>query len=54
MMNCPVCDGQVSLSEDVVQGELIECSECGTELEITSVEPLQLQEAPQEEEDWGE
>ncbi len=54
MMNCPVCDGQVSLPEDVVQGELIECSECGTELEITSVEPLQLQEAPQEEEDWGE
>jgi alpha-aminoadipate carrier protein LysW len=51
---CPVCAAAVALSEDTVQGELITCPECGVELEVISLEPPQLAEAPQEEEDWGE
>ena len=31
-----------------------QCPGCGAELEITSLEPLTLALAPQEEEDWGE
>jgi alpha-aminoadipate carrier protein LysW len=51
---CPVCAATVVLSEDTVQGELITCSDCGVELEVISLDPPQLAEAPQEEEDWGE
>jgi alpha-aminoadipate carrier protein LysW len=51
---CPVCAAEVDFPDDAVQGELISCPECGTELEITGIDPPQLAEAPQEEEDWGE
>ncbi len=53
-VECPICDAAVALSNDTIQGELIECSDCGTELEVTSLEPFAVQEAPQVEEDWGE
>ncbi len=51
---CPICDAEVSLADDTLQGELIECADCGTELEVVATEPAELQEAPQAEEDWGE
>ena len=54
MTECPVCGAGIQIPDDTVQGELIECSECGIELEVTGVDPFELSEAPQEEEDWGE
>lgn len=51
---CPVCGGEVSVAGDAVVGELMECSECGTELEVVSTDPVSVAEAPQEQEDWGE
>ncbi len=53
-VNCTVCDAEITMAEDTVQGELLECPECGTELEVVSITPFQIQEAPQTEEDWGE
>jgi alpha-aminoadipate carrier protein LysW len=54
MAECPVCGGAVQLEEDIVVGELLECPDCGSELEVLKVEPLTLGEAPETEEDWGE
>ncbi|MEE9432443.1 MAG: lysine biosynthesis protein LysW [Melioribacteraceae bacterium] len=54
MPECPVCGAEVELGKDTVQGELIECSDCGTELEVTKIDPFEVSEAPQEEEDWGQ
>lgn len=54
MAECPVCGAEVPVSHDVVEGELVSCPECATELEVTSTNPITLREAPQEEEDWGE
>lgn len=54
MAECPTCAAEVVVAGDVVKGELISCSECGTELEVKSLNPVVLGEAPQEEEDWGE
>jgi len=54
MANCPVCDADVEAPADAVEGELITCDECGCELEVTSVEPFEVSEAPEAEEDWGE
>ncbi len=51
---CPICDAGIQLGEDTIVGELLECPECGTELEVVALNPVQLAEAPQEEEDWGE
>lgn len=51
---CPVCGAEVELADDAVQGELITCPECGAELEVVNLDPAEVVEAPQEEEDWGE
>ena len=54
MAECPICGADISLEVGTVKGELIECPDCGTELEVISVNPFIVDEAPQEEEDWGE
>ena len=51
---CPVCGAELKLPANIVPGELIECGDCGTDLEIESVDPVLIAEAPAEEEDWGE
>ncbi|MFW9928824.1 MAG: lysine biosynthesis protein LysW [Candidatus Thorarchaeota archaeon] len=51
---CIVCGCILNLNNDVEIGELLECSDCGTELEVISIEPLSFEEAPMEGEDWGE
>jgi alpha-aminoadipate carrier protein LysW len=52
-VECPECFADVEL-EDVMQNEIVQCPECGTDLEVVSLEPLGLELAPEEEEDWGE
>ncbi len=54
MNECPVCGGEVELPADPIEGELLECAECGVELEVLALDPLALGEAPDAEEDWGE
>lgn len=40
---CPECDNPLDIDQDEVEeGETVTCDECGEELEIVSVEPLQL------------
>ena len=51
--NCPECDAEIEL-EDVVQGEIVVCPDCGVDLEVTKLNPITLDLAPMEEEDWGE
>jgi alpha-aminoadipate/glutamate carrier protein LysW len=50
---CPECEAELAL-EDVVEGEIVVCSDCGVDLEVMSLQPLALELAPMEEEDWGE
>ena len=54
MTECPVCGAEIEMEKDTVIGELMECPDCGTELEVVSLDPFKVDEAPQEEEDWGE
>ena len=51
---CPECAAEVTLDDNVVEGEILVCSECGAELEVVSLNPPRLDLAPEEEEDWGE
>ena len=40
MSECPVCGANISVADDVVKGELLECDDCGTELEVKNIDPL--------------
>ena len=51
--SCPECDAELILT-DVIQGEIVVCSDCGVDLEVVSLDPLTLEMAPMEQEDWGE
>ena len=54
MVECPECGAELQLPEDVELGEILVCADCGVELEVMGVDPVSLELAPEEEEDWGE
>ena len=40
---CPECDNPIVVDvDDVEEGETVQCDECGADLEIVSVDPLEL------------
>jgi len=51
---CPECAAEITLEAETEVGEIIVCSDCGVDLEITALEPAAVQLAPMEQEDWGE
>lgn len=51
---CLECGANIDLPEDAIVGELLVCAECDTEFEVTSLNPVAIEEAPEVEEDWGE
>ena len=54
MGECPVCAASVTIADDAMAGEVLVCEDCGAELEIIKLEPIELAEAPTAEEDWGQ
>lgn len=53
-VECPECCAEVALSQGTVLHEILPCSDCGAELEIVSLDPVEVDLAPEVEEDWGE
>ena len=52
MATCPECDAEIEIDEyDVDKGDLISCPECGTNLEVVGVSPVELDLAGDEDED---
>ena len=51
---CPECEADLPLPSGVMENELIACPDCGAELEVISLNPVELALAPDVEEDWGE
>jgi alpha-aminoadipate carrier protein LysW len=50
---CPECDNPLDIeTDDVEEGEIVTCDECGTDLEIVSSDPLEL--APVDEEGYDD
>ena len=54
MIKCPECGTEMKLPKDVVENEIVDCGSCGVELEVISLNPLKVDMAPEEQEDWGE
>lgn len=50
---CTECDARITATV-ALPGEILDCPDCGAELEVRSVTPLVLAVAPSVEEDWGE
>ena len=43
MTSCPECESDLDIDVDEVEeGDVVACNECGTEYEIVGVEPLEL------------
>jgi alpha-aminoadipate carrier protein LysW len=50
---CPECDNPLDIDvDDVEEGEIIQCEECGTDLEVVSSDPLEL--VPVDEEGYSD
>ena len=44
MISCPKCDAPIDVEEeDLDEGDLLSCDECGASLTVTSVNPVELQ-----------
>ncbi|MFG0292504.1 MAG: lysine biosynthesis protein LysW [Phycisphaerales bacterium JB050] len=52
--SCPECDASITFDRIPLRGQVARCTDCGVELEVTCIEPLTLELAPEVEEDWGE
>lgn len=43
MPNCPECENGLDIElDEVEEGDVVTCEECGTEYEVVGVEPLEL------------
>jgi alpha-aminoadipate carrier protein LysW len=52
MATCPECDGEIEVDEfDVDKGDQLSCPECGSALEVVGVSPLELDLAPEDDDD---
>ncbi len=58
MVLCPECDSDLDIEEDEVdEGEVVSCPECGIEFEVVTTDPLELakvQEEEEQEEEYSE
>jgi alpha-aminoadipate carrier protein LysW len=51
MVVCPKCKSEIDIEEEELEeGELLSCLECGGDFEVDSVEPLKLMKVSDEEE----
>lgn len=41
---CPDCNSEIIKPQEMTVGDILECSECGTEVEIQSISPLTYRE----------
>ncbi len=52
---CPECEAEIHVDEDVDKGETLTCEECEATLEVVGLDPIELDLAPEEEdEDYDE
>ena len=52
---CPECDAEIEVDEfDVDKGDELSCPECGSNLEITGLSPLELELADEDEDEDDE
>lgn len=55
-VKCPECDADLTIPDDVLDGEIVSCPDCGMDFEARRKEngEVELKQAEIEGEDWGE
>ncbi|HLI02692.1 MAG TPA: hypothetical protein VKU93_00365 [Terracidiphilus sp.] len=49
MPSCPECESDLDFElDEVEEGDVVACEECGTEFEVVGVEPLELARVEEE------
>ncbi len=52
MVTCPKCDSPIDVEEeDLDEGDVLSCDECGASLSVASVNPVELETEDDEDED---
>ncbi len=52
MVLCPECESDLDIEEDEVdEGEIVSCPECGSEFEVITTNPLELNPVEEDEEE---
>ena len=55
MVNCPMCDAVIDVDEDELdEGDTLTCDECGADLSVTGLDPLELETEEDEDEEEEE
>ena len=51
---CPECEADVHVDTDADKGDVVSCEECGTDLEIVGLDPVELDIVEDDESDFDE
>jgi alpha-aminoadipate carrier protein LysW len=51
---CPECDADVHVDTDADKGDVVSCEECGADLEIVGLDPVELDIVEEDEYDEDE
>lgn len=55
MVNCPNCDAVIDVDEEELdEGDTLTCEECGADLSVTGLSPLELETQEDEDEEEEE
>jgi alpha-aminoadipate carrier protein LysW len=59
MTSCPECESELDIElDEIEEGDVVACDECGTEYEVVGVEPLELsrvdEDFDEDEDDFGD
>jgi alpha-aminoadipate carrier protein LysW len=55
MVNCPNCDAVIDLDADELdEGDTLTCDECGADLSVTGLDPLEIETSEDEDEEEEE
>jgi alpha-aminoadipate carrier protein LysW len=55
MVLCPECESDLDVEEDELdEGEILSCTECGSDFEVVGIEPLELAKVSEEDGDVDE
>jgi lysine biosynthesis protein LysW len=52
MVTCPECDADLEIDvQEIDEGDAVRCESCGTEFEVTGVDPLELEPVSDDDDD---
>ena len=52
MVTCPLCDAAIDIEEqELDEGDVVTCEECGADLRVTGLGPLEMEPLEEEEDE---